>query len=160
AGRTPIACVPNDRVMSLDADEAARENELRVGSHDTLNTRSPTMFATWGRQWSRRHSGRDAAGGRRGCLHRLEWEALELRGLMAPLMPGNPVSIGTPLTFSAVGGTNPSGAALAALTSFETAIGGSKNTAPAPQASGFRTITWDGVKLDGNDFGGGANTTV
>src|SRR5262249_16506127 len=34
------------------------------------------------------------------------------------------------------------------------------NIAPAPQSGGFRTITWDGVKLDGTDFGGGANTTV
>jgi hypothetical protein len=79
---------------------------------------------------------------------------------MATLIPGNPITIGTPVTFSGVGGTNTAGAAFDALTSFETAIGGSKNTATAPQSGGFRTITWDGVKLDGTDFGGGANTTV
>ena len=37
---------------------------------------------------------------------------------------------------------------------------GSKNTAAAPQTGGFRVINWDGVKLDGTDFGGGSNTTV
>jgi hypothetical protein len=79
---------------------------------------------------------------------------------MAILTPGNPVSIGSPLTFSGAGGTNTSGGAFTALSSFETAIGGSKNTAPAPQTNGFRTIVWDAVKLDGTDFGGGANTTV
>jgi hypothetical protein len=118
------------------------------------------MFASLGWQWSRGHAGRDATGRRRGCLHRLEWESLELRSLMATLIPGNPVTIGTPLTFSGVGGTNTSGGAFTALTNFETAIGGSKNTATAPQTGGFRVINWDGVKLDGTDFGGGSNTTV
>jgi hypothetical protein len=75
-----------------------------------------------------------------------------------PLSPGNPVSIGTPTEFSGVGGTNTSGGALTALQSFEAAIGGVKNIAPSPQTGGFRAITWDGVKLDGTDFGG--NTTV
>jgi hypothetical protein len=60
--------------------------------------------------------------------------------------------------FSGVGGTNTSGGALTALNAFEAAIGGVKNTAPAPQNGGFRTITWDGVAVDGTDFGG--NTTV
>ena len=69
-------------------------------------------------------------------------------------------SRGHSATFSGVGGTNTSGGALTALNAFETAIGGGKNTAAAPQTGGFRTITWDGVKLDGTDFGGGANTTV
>ena len=46
------------------------------------------------------------------------------------------------------------------MNAFEAAIGGVKNTAAAPQTGGFRTINWDGVKLDGTDFGGGANTTV
>ncbi len=118
------------------------------------------MFATLGRQWSRGRAGCDAASRRRGCHYRLEWESLELRSLMATLVPGNPVTIGTPMTFSGVGGTNTSGAAFTALSDFETAIGGSKNTATAPQAGGFRVINWDGVKVDGTDFGGGANTTV
>jgi hypothetical protein len=71
-----------------------------------------------------------------------------------PLSPGNPVVPGTPTTFSGVGGTNTSGGAFAALSAFKAAIGGAKNTAPSPQVAGFRVITWDGVTLDGTDFGG------
>jgi hypothetical protein len=71
------------------------------------------------------------------------------------LFPGNPLQE-TPQNFSGVGTT----AAAAALNSFEAAIGGTVNKTAAPQTGGFRTITWDGVKLDGTDFGGGANTTV
>jgi hypothetical protein len=85
---------------------------------------------------------------------------LESRALLSTLFPGNPFSAGTPQLFSGVGGTNSSGGALTAEQSFEAAIGGSKNAAPAPQSTGFRTITWDAVKLDGTDFGGGANTIV
>jgi hypothetical protein len=76
------------------------------------------------------------------------------------LFPGNPLQ--EPNTeFSGVG----SSAAAAALNSFEAAIGGGNNTKTSPgvpvaSGTGFRTITWDGVKLDGTDFGGGANTTV
>jgi hypothetical protein len=79
---------------------------------------------------------------------------------MATLIPGNPFNAGTPQEFKGVGGTNTAGAALDALNAFEAAIGGVKNTAAAPQSGGFRTITWDGVKLDGTDFGGPPNTTV
>src|SRR5262249_12617860 len=71
--------------------------------------------------------------------------------LDAPLVPGNPITAGTPTTFS--GG-------MTVLTSFEAAIGGSKNTAAAPQATGFRTITWDAVKVDGSDAVSGPNSTV
>jgi hypothetical protein len=60
--------------------------------------------------------------------------------------------------FTGVGGTSTSGGALNALNAFKTAIGGVKNTAAAPQTGGFRVITWDGVAVDGTDFGG--NTTV
>lgn len=61
---------------------------------------------------------------------------------------------GTPMTFSGSG----SGTATA-LQAFEAAIGGANNGAtPSPQPGGFRTLTWDGVKLDGTDFGG--DTTV
>jgi hypothetical protein len=60
--------------------------------------------------------------------------------------------------FSGVGGTATAGGALNALNAFKTAIGGVKNTAAAPQSGGFRVITWDGVAVDGTDFGG--NTTV
>jgi hypothetical protein len=79
---------------------------------------------------------------------------------MATLFPGNPINVGVPQTFSGVGGTNTSGGALTALNGFEAAIGGTKNIATAPQSGGFRTINWDAVKLDGTDFGGGANSTV
>jgi CSLREA domain-containing protein len=70
-----------------------------------------------------------------------------------------PVTPGVRTQFSGAGGTNVSGAALTALNAFKAAIGGSDNGAnPTPQASGFRSINWDGVALDGTDFGG--NTTV
>jgi hypothetical protein len=76
----------------------------------------------------------------------------------APLSAGNPPSA-THQEFSGVGGTNTAGGTLNALNAFKTAIGGANNGATAaPQNGGFRTITWDGVKLDGTDFGG--NTTV
>jgi hypothetical protein len=119
------------------------------------------MFATWGEARSLRPAGRRAAGQRRGRDHRLEWESLEARALMAgTLFPGNPIAVGTPQVFSGVGGTNTAGGALTALNEFEAQIGGVKNTAAAPQSGGFRTITWDGVKLDGTDSGGSPNTTV
>jgi hypothetical protein len=76
----------------------------------------------------------------------------------ANLSQGNPVT-GTPTTF--FGGGSGQATAAAALASFQAAIGGVNNGAVTqPFASGFRAITWDGVKLDGTDFGGGANTTV
>ncbi|MEO6022627.1 MAG: PEP-CTERM sorting domain-containing protein [Burkholderiales bacterium] len=50
-----------------------------------------------------------------------------------------------PIVFSGSGA-----AATTALDAFRTAIGGVKNTA-APQATGRREISWDGVKLDGTD---------
>jgi hypothetical protein len=80
---------------------------------------------------------------------------------MATLFPGNPISIGAPTVFSDVGGTNTSGGALNALNSFKAALGGgAANTAPAPQTGGFRTITWDAVKLDGTDSVAGPNSTI
>jgi hypothetical protein len=79
-----------------------------------------------------------------------------------PLTTGNPVSVGAPTLFSGVGGNNTSvtaGSANNALNSFEAAIGGVNNGAnPPPKPNGFRVITWDGVALDGTDFGG--STTV
>jgi hypothetical protein len=71
--------------------------------------------------------------------------------LDAALAPGNPITVGTPAVFT--GG-------MTALTNFQAAIGGSKNTSPAPQPSGFRTITWDGVKVDGSDAVSGPNSTT
>jgi hypothetical protein len=76
--------------------------------------------------------------------------------LDAGLFPGNPVSPGTPQTFS---GTGTSGAT-SALNSFTAAVGGVNNGDAPPQTTGFRRINWDGVRLDGTDFGGGSNTTV
>ncbi len=78
------------------------------------------------------------------------------------LTAGNPVSVGAPTQFSGVGGNNTSvtaGTANAALSAFEAAIGGANNGAnPPPKPNGFRAINWDGVALDGTDFGG--STTV
>jgi hypothetical protein len=79
--------------------------------------------------------------------------------LDAPLTPGNSVS---PVSAGVTTGGNTGNATSAAqaLTNFETAIGGSKNTAPSPQNGGFRTITWDGVKVDGTDSVAGPHSTV
>lgn len=86
------------------------------------------------------------------------FEKLEDRVFLS-LSPGSNVVVSTPTSFSGVGGTNTSGGAVTALKSFQTAIGGADNGGTAsPQSSGFRTINWDGVKLDGTDFGG--DTTV
>lgn len=50
------------------------------------------------------------------------------------------------MSFSGAGGTNTSGLAVNALHAFEAGIGGTNNGASAgPLASGFRTLTWDGV---------------
>jgi hypothetical protein len=77
----------------------------------------------------------------------------------AGLSPGNPSTALPSQHFFGGGGGQPSAAT--ALANFETAIGGPNNGGtPSPQNGGFRTINWDGVKLDGTDFGGGANTTV
>jgi hypothetical protein len=87
----------------------------------------------------------------------LSSQALDTASVLdAPLHQGNPVTAGTPMQFSGTGKTN----ATAALNSFEAAIGGTNNVGNAAQTSGFRTINWDAVKLDGTDFGGGANSTV
>ncbi len=41
------------------------------------------------------------------------------------------------------------------MTAFEAAIVGANNGAnPPPKTNGFRVINWDGVALDGTDFGG------
>jgi hypothetical protein len=82
--------------------------------------------------------------------------------LDAPLSPGNPVSPGIPQQFFGGNTGNPTSAGQA-LTNFESAIGGGNNGAnppPTPLTTGFRAINWDGVKLDGTDFGGPPNTTV
>ncbi|MEO8197557.1 MAG: hypothetical protein ABI689_12650 [Thermoanaerobaculia bacterium] len=41
-----------------------------------------------------------------------------------------------------------------AIAAFRAAIGGAENGGGPPAASGFRTINWDAVALDGTDFGG------
>jgi len=86
---------------------------------------------------------------------------MEDRTLMSftpfPMFAGNPVNPGVPQQFSAVGTAN----VTSTIADFKTAIGGADVTTQAgPQASGFRTINWDGVTLTGNDFGGPPNTTV
>ncbi len=79
----------------------------------------------------------------------------------APLAPGNPVVAGAPTNFSGAGAA----AATTALNNFTAATGGANNLDTAPQANGFRRVNWDGVKLDGTDFGGNSivikqNSTV
>jgi hypothetical protein len=80
-------------------------------------------------------------------------EGLESRELLS-LAPGNLLT--EPIkTFTA----NDKATSTAMLKAFETEIGGANNstTAGPVAAGGFRTIDWDGVKLDGTDFAG---TTV
>jgi hypothetical protein len=77
--------------------------------------------------------------------------------LDAPLSPGDPIQ---PISAGIFKGGGDNASTAAALAAFETAIGGPKNTAPAPQPSGFRTITWDGVKVDGTDSVAGPNSTT
>ena len=86
------------------------------------------------------------------------WSSGVLKAADPPLAPGNPLTGITHTEFSGVGGTNTAGGALNTLNAFEAGIGGVKNTAASPQNGGFRTITWDGVAVDGTDFGG--NTVV
>jgi hypothetical protein len=72
-----------------------------------------------------------------------------------------PQSAGSSSQFSGVGGTNVSGGAFNAMSAFQTAIGGVNNGGTAsPQNGGFRTINWDGVLLNGTDFGGATITIV
>src|SRR5207245_2776451 len=72
----------------------------------------------------------------------------------APLL-GSAGNVAMPTNFSGVGTAN----VTSAISSFQTAIGGANNGGnPPPQTTGFRAINWDGVKVDGTDFGG--NTTV
>src|SRR5262249_21450078 len=73
--------------------------------------------------------------------------------------PGDP---GPAVRAGVTTGGNPGNATTAAqaLANFEAAIGGPKNTAASPQPNGFRTITWDGVKVDGTDSAAGPNSTV
>lgn len=78
--------------------------------------------------------------------------AASLLALVA--MPATTAAAG-PTVFSGAGTAN----AAAAFSAFKAALGGVDNGGnPPPQASGFRTINWDGVRLDGTDFG--ANTHV
>ncbi len=86
------------------------------------------------------------------------WSISATRAADPALTAGNPVSVGAPTQFNGLGGNNTSvtaGTANFALTAFQTAIGGANNGAnPPPEANGFRAINWDGVALDGTDFGG------
>ncbi len=77
----------------------------------------------------------------------------------APLSDGDPVPVGPGALFFG-GEQNNNTSAAQALTNFEAAIGGSKNTAASPQNGGFRVINWDGVKVDGTDSVAGPNSTT
>jgi hypothetical protein len=77
----------------------------------------------------------------------------------AALTNGDPVPVGPGTQFFG-GNAGNSTTTAGAVTSFETAIGGVKNTAASPQNGGFRVITWDGVKVDGTDSAAGPNSTT
>lgn len=83
-------------------------------------------------------------------------ERLESRALLT-LFPGNPFTLAAPVVTTAVGTAD----VTTAITAFKASLGGVDNANVAsPQSGGFRAIDWDAVRLDGKDFGGGANTTV
>jgi Bacterial Ig-like domain (group 3) len=83
-------------------------------------------------------------------------ERLESRALLT-LFPGNPLNVSPTTPIAAIGTAD----VTVAIAAFKTAVGGPDNgNVAAPQSSGFRAINWDGVAVDGTDFGGGANTTV
>jgi hypothetical protein len=70
--------------------------------------------------------------------------------------PLSAAPMAAPSIFNGAGATPTS----KALSAFEAGIGGANdNAAVGEQTSGFRTVNWDEVKLDGSDFGG-ATTTI
>jgi hypothetical protein len=77
---------------------------------------------------------------------------LAFTGVFAVLSTAPQASAGT-LVFKGVGAD-----ASTAFNDFKAAIGGQNNGAQGAQNSGFRTINWDGVRLDGTDVN--PNTVV
>jgi hypothetical protein len=77
----------------------------------------------------------------------------------ASLTNGDPVPVGPGTQFFG-GNQGNSTTAAQAEANFEAAIGGTKNTTPAPQNGGFRVINWDGVKVDGTDNVAGPTTVI
>lgn len=77
----------------------------------------------------------------------------------ASLTNGDPVPVGPGTQFFG-GNQGNSTTAAQAEANFEAAIGGTKNTAAAPQNGGFRVINWDGVKVDGTDNVAGPTTVI
>jgi hypothetical protein len=77
----------------------------------------------------------------------------------ASLSDGDPAPVGGGAVFTG-GNQGNSTTAAQAVANFEAAIGGVKNTAAAPQNSGFRVINWDAVKVDGTDSVAGPNSTT
>lgn len=75
--------------------------------------------------------------------------------VVAPLALALALPVGAATTVFQATGT---AGVTARLAEFKAAIGGVENTGPNAAASGFRTINWDAVKLDGTDFNG--NTLV
>jgi len=98
---------------------------------------------------------RDAAGLRRhGQGQSIHTELLEPRRLLAVITPTAEAGF---TVFSGVGTT----AATNALNAFKAAMGGVDNAGdPTQHATGSRRINWDGVLLDGTDFGGKTKTIV
>ena len=56
-------------------------------------------------------------------------------------------------------GTGTAGVATA-IAAFQSAIGGVNNAGGPPATSGFRSINWDAVTLDGTEFGGRSKVIV
>jgi hypothetical protein len=78
---------------------------------------------------------------------------LALAGTAFTVVLTAPGALAGTLVFKGVGAD-----ATTAFNDFKTAIGGQNNGAQGPQSSGFRTINWDGVRLDGTDVN--PNTVV
>ncbi|MEA5500393.1 hypothetical protein [Limnoraphis robusta] len=79
---------------------------------------------------------------------------IALTGILAVSIPFQKAQAAT--LFSGVGDN-----AATAFAAMKAAIGGLDNTtAIGPQIGGFRTVNWDGVLLDGTDFGGNTQVIV
>lgn len=83
------------------------------------------------------------------------WHSSTILAAAFLLLPGAISASAATLVFSGAGDD-----ARQELEAMKTAIGGANNGGLGPQVDGFRTITWDGVRLDGTDFNGNTQVIV
>jgi hypothetical protein len=84
------------------------------------------------------------------------WHSSAILAAAFSLLPGATISASAAtLVFSGTGDN-----ARLEFEAMKVAIGGANNGGLGPQVDGFRTISWDGVRLDGTDFGGNTQVIV